>query len=309
MKFELNFLPTNATDEDIFDEVRRVDTIVGKDVLTASDFNKHSKISSSALRLRFGDWQNVLMKAGLDHKYSGIKVSEKMRQQQSKNLTDEEIFNELRRIAKKLNQNYLTQTDINNNSKTIAATLIVYRFGSWAKGLKKAGLRKSPRSTIRLSDDELYENLLNVWSHHGRQPYLREMDEMPSEVSSGAYENRFGGWKRALEAFVARMNQDDNGNEQVLKKDEPTSEIRKEIKSHCVPVEDRHGIGLGLRYKVLSRDKFKCVRCGANPAHDPMCRLHIDHIVPHSKQGKTVLENLQTLCENCNLGKGNRYLE
>src|SRR5688572_23628187 len=33
---------------------------------------------------------------------------------------------------------------------------------------------------------------------------------------------------------------------------------------------------------------------------------HADHIHPHSKSGKTVLENGQALCPDCNLKKGNR---
>ncbi|MBI1820007.1 MAG: HNH endonuclease [Nitrospirae bacterium] len=59
----------------------------------------------------------------------------------------------------------------------------------------------------------------------------------------------------------------------------------------------------------MSRDKFKCARCGTSPATDPTCRLHIDHSIPFSKGGKTILNNLQTLCEKCNLGKGNRHFE
>lgn len=38
-------------------------------------------------------------------------------------------------------------------------------------------------------------------------------------------------------------------------------------------------------------------------------KLHVDHIVPVSRGGKSVMSNLQTLCEDCNCGKGNRYLE
>lgn len=34
-----------------------------------------------------------------------------------------------------------------------------------------------------------------------------------------------------------------------------------------------------------------------------------DHIVPVSRGGKSVMGNLQTLCEDCNYGKGNRYEE
>jgi len=38
-------------------------------------------------------------------------------------------------------------------------------------------------------------------------------------------------------------------------------------------------------------------------------KLHVDHIVPVSRGGKSVMGNLQTLCEDCNCGKGNRYEE
>ena len=60
-----------------------------------------------------------------------------------------------------------------------------------------------------------------------------------------------------------------------------------------------------LRYKVLKRDNFKCCACGASPAKDPSVELHIDHIIPWSKGGESVLENLQTLCSKCNIGKSN----
>lgn len=60
-----------------------------------------------------------------------------------------------------------------------------------------------------------------------------------------------------------------------------------------------------LRYTVLKRDNFKCCACGASPAKDPSVELHIDHIIPWSKGGETALENLQTLCSRCNIGKSN----
>lgn len=60
-----------------------------------------------------------------------------------------------------------------------------------------------------------------------------------------------------------------------------------------------------LRYDVLKRDKFRCVICGAT-AQDGV-KLHVDHIFPVSKGGKTELDNLRTLCERCNRGKGAKY--
>lgn len=57
-----------------------------------------------------------------------------------------------------------------------------------------------------------------------------------------------------------------------------------------------------LRYKILKRDGFRCQICGRS-AEDGV-KLHIDHIIPVSKGGKTVESNLRVLCEDCNLGKG-----
>lgn len=309
MKFDLNFLPADATDEEIFDEIKRVDVLVGKNFLTRNDFDKNSKIHSSTLIRRFGDWRNILEKAGIGQKYSGRSVSEKMRLNKAKYLSDDEVIEEIKRVAQVLGKDSITVEDLRANSEIISEAIIRRRFGSWETGMEKAGLKISEMYHRRFSDEEYFENLLNVWTHYGRQPLRRELSESPSEISPGAYENRFGSFRKALEAFVARMNREEGGGEQVFKKEIAEISIREEIKKHSVAVEDRHGIGLGLRYKVLNRDKFKCVKCGASPATDPTCRLHIDHIIPFSKGGKTTLDNLQTLCENCNLGKGNRHSE
>jgi len=59
-----------------------------------------------------------------------------------------------------------------------------------------------------------------------------------------------------------------------------------------------------MRFKILKRDNFKCCACGSSPAKDPSVELHVDHIIPWSKGGETIIDNLQTLCSKCNLGKG-----
>lgn len=60
-----------------------------------------------------------------------------------------------------------------------------------------------------------------------------------------------------------------------------------------------------LRYNILKRDGFKCCICGAT-ANDG-AKLEVDHIIPISKGGKTVPENLRTLCQACNSGKKDKY--
>lgn len=62
-----------------------------------------------------------------------------------------------------------------------------------------------------------------------------------------------------------------------------------------------------LRIKVLVNQGRKCCVCGRS-ASDGV-KLHVDHIKPRSKHPELALveSNLQVLCEDCNLGKGNRY--
>ena len=60
-----------------------------------------------------------------------------------------------------------------------------------------------------------------------------------------------------------------------------------------------------LRYDVMKRDNFRCVLCGLS-AKDGV-QLHVDHIRPVSKGGKTEMSNLITLCEHCNLGKRDKF--
>lgn len=59
-----------------------------------------------------------------------------------------------------------------------------------------------------------------------------------------------------------------------------------------------------LRWQVFQRDQWKCVACGRNSHSGAI--LHVDHIIPRSRGGLDTLENFQTLCDVCNLGKSNR---
>jgi len=59
-----------------------------------------------------------------------------------------------------------------------------------------------------------------------------------------------------------------------------------------------------LRWLVFQRDDWKCVSCGRS-SHDNVI-LNMDHILPRSKGGPDRIDNLQTLCWECNIGKSNR---
>ena len=68
---------------------------------------------------------------------------------------------------------------------------------------------------------------------------------------------------------------------------------------------ERSRMNNSVRYDILKRDRFKCVICGRS-AKDGV-KLHVDHIIPVSKGGKTEYSNLRTLCDACNFGKRDKY--
>jgi hypothetical protein len=59
-----------------------------------------------------------------------------------------------------------------------------------------------------------------------------------------------------------------------------------------------------LRRQILERDNYQCLDCGRSPRNDAACVLHVDHRIPLAKGGTNDPDNLQTLCDDCNIGKG-----
>jgi 5-methylcytosine-specific restriction endonuclease McrA len=57
------------------------------------------------------------------------------------------------------------------------------------------------------------------------------------------------------------------------------------------------------RVNVLTRDNFTCQYCGKR---FPVRKLNYDHVVPRSRGGRTVWENIVSCCYPCNARKDNR---
>lgn len=63
-----------------------------------------------------------------------------------------------------------------------------------------------------------------------------------------------------------------------------------------------------LREHIKKRDNYTCCLCGNSTESEPNLLLEIDHIIPISKGGYTLEDNLQTLCWKCNRTKSNKIL-
>jgi hypothetical protein len=305
-KFELDRL-ISYDDESLLAELRRVAAFVDSPFLSAKAFDKHSKAHSSGIRRRFGGWRQALERAGLADRYSGRPCAKRI---VGRTFSDEQLLDELRNVAAKVGGKPLT-IEVFNQHADMNAETVRRRFGSWWAALRQAGLEISSLGR-RYSDDDYFENLLAVWTHYGRQPTYGEMDQMPSSIPSGAYEAKWDTWTKALLAFLERVNsdtQDQTESPRVVEDARARPAARRRATPGRVKDVDQHDIKLGLRYEVLKRDRFRCVLCGASPATHLGCVLHVDHIIPWSKGGKTIPENLRSLCEPCNLGKSDKLEE
>lgn len=217
------------------------------------------------------------------------------------NISDKDFLDDLKAVCKKLSRNNITMREYDEIGKYSSGT-IHRRFGTWHKAIKAAKLELSVNKNI--SEKELFENIEKVWITLGRQPTDREMRQPLSNFSKNPYLNKFGTWRKALGAFIEFINSDNNDQteeieniETEIKDSEP--EVEKEIvfkhKTKRIPSER-------LKVQVLMRDGNKCRLCGITVTGE---NIHFDHIKPWSKGGETVLENIQVLCEQHNLAKGN----
>ncbi|HOP44496.1 MAG TPA: HNH endonuclease [Flavobacteriales bacterium] len=84
---------------------------------------------------------------------------------------------------------------------------------------------------------------------------------------------------------------------------DPTAEV--DLEEVLRKADQRVTVPHGRRWQVLSRDGWRCLSCGKTSFRHHVV-LHVDHKVPRSLGGSDDLDNLQTLCEACNLGKSNR---
>jgi hypothetical protein len=206
---------------------------------------------------------------------------------------EEELLADLRRVASELNKTALSRADNDERGKYGTSTYL-RRFGSWFKALEKAGLEKT-RTPMNIPEEELFQNLEEIWVKLGRQPRYGEVQRPLSKYHVGTYENRFGTWRKALESFVANTSSEEiASSEQALKFLEPESSTRHKTKRN---------VNWRLRFIVMRRDNFRCKQCGRSPATDPSIILHVDHVAAWVNGGETVMENLQTLCSICNVGK------
>jgi hypothetical protein len=217
----------------------------------------------------------------------------------TRNVPEQELLDDLLRVQGILDSP-IAKSKYNELGKFSSGT-IERRFGTWNKALEQAGIEINQERN--LSDEELFKNLEDVWIKLGRQPKYDEIKQPFSKYSMMPYHRRFGKWNDALHSFVNYINSDISEQQVELE------EIQNEPKdiSNVIKHKTKREISDRLRFRILMRDGFTCKSCGKSPIREMGVELHIDHIIPWSKGGETISENLVTKCQQCNLGKGNAF--
>jgi len=106
-------------------------------------------------------------------------------------VSDQELLEDLRQTAAKLERASVGQKTYRKHGSFDDST-ISRRFGSWNSALEAAGLPLINR--VNIEDADLFENILTLWQHYGRQPRRRELASPPSKISQSPYSRRFGSW-------------------------------------------------------------------------------------------------------------------
>ena len=198
------------------------------------------------------------------------------------------ILSELRRLAGLHGSDTLTKAYIEEHGR-VSYSLIVRRFGSLRKALASAELM--PGRFMKPTDDELLGLVVELWEktleREGRTPQKRDLKTYKMPVSGSTVTRKFGTWRKALLAAHASVTQDSLPDEHVTPLPSPVHQTRKPL-------------SVRKRFFVMKRDGFACVRCSSS---ERGIRLEVHHRTPVAQGGSDALDNLETLCFECNRGQ------
>ena len=176
------------------------------------------------------------------------------------------------------------------NDKPITAHSISCIYdGSWSKAMEEAGLKAG--RTWRQDREEMVRIFKKCWETLGAEPsakqFERHLNVTKSRYRWSSYRSHFGGLKRLIQRVVDHQNG-------------KISDIQLYAEYEGIYKKER--IPPKLRHQVLERDGGKCVRCGRSPKTHRGVALNVHHKIREVDGGPTILENLETLCDDCHEG-------
>ncbi len=219
---------------------------------------------------------------------------------------------------------------------------LVGRAGAWqAPGLVLVVPGSMPLSApLGAANREKTEGSSSIWQSNGLQNRRLRVQVLPPlyRLERGLNTVRVGLWSREVRAFASRQGGLSGGvlvlnatfeplnivsvrravvlllKEKAEVLEATQARIRSESLSLDMPLVIRlvyyvrvpHRLLMPLtRRTVLARDQYTCQYCGAQPIKG---QLTVDHVLPRSRGGEHVWENVVTACIPCNQRKRDRTL-
>ena len=89
----------------------------------------------------------------------------------------------------------------------------------------------------------------------------------------------------------------------------PKVKHKRSMRKGNNPVKNRHHrAALWIRRTLMQKQGGACAICGEQMSRgDGPRQMTIDHVMPVSKGGTSVITNLQLACSACNSAKGDAY--
>lgn len=201
--------------------------------------------------------------------------------------TDEQLLENVREFVKRRGGRSHGVRDFAAwKGRRFSQNTIIRRFGEWRVALGLVGVEGVRGREYEA--EELVADLERVWRELGRAPGETELPRR-GKFSMNAYKRRWGSLRAVCE-LLARHH---------------AGELtRAEVLAGGAEGRARKTIPMQTRWAVLKRDRYRCTACGVTPALRADVELNLDHIVPVSRGGGNEVENLRTLCRECNVGRG-----
>ena len=123
IKFELNENLSEASDEELLDDMRRCANAIGSDTIAWSEYEEIGKAHPCTFHRRFGSWSRALRLAGLEP--TGWR----------RGITDEELFENIKSLWISLGCQP-SKSEMKKPGSEFSAKPYQNRFGTWTKALK-----------------------------------------------------------------------------------------------------------------------------------------------------------------------------
>lgn len=170
---------------DLINDLKAVAKELDVKSVSIGKYLKHGKHSAAPFIKAFGSWNAANIKAGLKAHVV---------------LTEKEMLDDIKKVAKAVSPAILTMTNYAKNGGLYSHAGFGYKFGGWSQALVKAGVfgkREMPRSVKKISEADLIADVRRISKGRVKNSVYTNYEK------SGKYSNktlflRFGLWNKVL---------------------------------------------------------------------------------------------------------------